>query len=119
MLNWFISSAHAQEAAATAAKATAKAPQAGGFMQMAPFVIIFVIFYFLMIRPQSKKIKKEQEMVAELQKGDEIYTKSGLIGKVIGLTDKIMTLELEDGSKVKFLRHMLGGKLEAVLEEKK
>lgn len=116
MLNWLISSAHAQEAAKQAA---AQAPKGSGLMQMAPFVLIFVIFYFLMIKPQQKRMKQEQEMVASLQKGDEIYTKSGMIGTVVGLTDKIMTLELEDGSKVKFLRNQLGGKLSALFEEKK
>ncbi len=116
MFNWLISSAHAQEAA----KAVAANPQQpGGFMSFAPFIIIFVIFYFLMIRPQQKKLNKEQEEIKGLQKGDEIYTKSGMIGTIVGLTDKVMTLEVADGVKIKVLRQMFGGKLNTVLEEKK
>lgn len=115
MFNWIISSAAAQEAAS----ATGKAAQPGGFMAMAPFVLIFVVFYFLMIRPQQKKLKKEQEQVNALAKGDEVYTKSGLIGTVTGLTEKVMTLEVSEGVKIKVLRQSLGGNAKTILEDKK
>jgi preprotein translocase subunit YajC len=112
MLDWIISSAYAEGTAKAAA-------QPNALMSMAPFILIFVVFYFLMIKPQQKKLKQEQEMVNSLQKGDEIYTKSGLIGTVVGLTDKVMTLEVAEGTKIKVLRQSLGGKASALFEEKK
>lgn len=112
-MNFLIASAQAQEAAAGAAAA----PNA--IAQFAPFVIIFIIFYFLMIRPQKKKLQDEQAMLNELTKGDEIFTKSGIIGKIHGLTDKILTLEVEGGVKLKMLRSQAGGKADVIFAEKK
>ncbi len=114
MFNWILSSASAQEAATATGAA-----QPNALMSMAPFVLIFVVFYFLMIRPQQKKLKKEQDDVNSLKKGDEIYTKSGLMGTIVGLTDKLMTLEVAEGVKIKVLRQSLGGDAKAMLEEKK
>ena len=91
--------------------------QANPLMQFLPLVLVFVIFYFLMLRPQKKKFEEEQNMLSKLQKGDEIYTKSGLIGTVYGLTDKIVTLEASEGVKIKVLRSQVGGLLKSVLEE--
>ena len=88
-------------------------------MAMMPFVLIFVIFYFLMIRPQKKKVQKEQEMISALGKGDEIVTKSGLIGTITGLTDKVMTLEIADNVKVKVLRDHVGGLSKQFIGNKK
>jgi preprotein translocase subunit YajC len=99
-----VSDAHAQAAAAP-----------NPMVQFAPLVVVFVIFYFLMIRPQKKKFEEEQDMLSKLQKGDEIFTKSGLIGTVYGLNDKIVTLEAE-GIKFKVLRTQVGGLLKNVLE---
>lgn len=108
-MNFLINNAYAQDAAA----------QPNAMAQFAPFVIIFIIFYFLMIRPQKKKLQEEQAMLNSLQKGDEIFTKSGIIGKIYGLTDKIITLEVEDGNKIKMLRSQAGGKTEVIFSEKK
>ena len=72
----FSSQAFAQDAAA---------PAQNPLMQFLPLVVVFVIFYFLMIRPQKKKYDQEQALLKELAKGDEIYTKSGLIGTIYGL----------------------------------
>jgi len=87
-------------------------------MQFLPLVFVFVIFYFLMLRPQKKKFEEEQAMLSKLQKGDEIYTKSGMIGTIHGLTEKVVTLETAEGVKFKFLRSQVGGLLSQVLEEK-
>lgn len=102
MLNLLISSAYAQDA-------TSAAAQQPAWMGMAPFVIIFMIFYFLMIRPQKKKLEEEQDMLKALTKGDEIFTKSGIIGTIVGMTDKIVTLEVSDGMKFKVLRSSIAG----------
>jgi preprotein translocase subunit YajC len=100
MFDLFISSAEAQ---------TAQASGQQGIAQFLPFVIIFGIFYFLMIRPQKKKLEEEQTMLTTLGKGDEIYTKSGILGTITGMTEKVVTLEVSDGIKFKVLRSQVGG----------
>ncbi len=102
MLNLFLSSAMAQEAAT-------KQPAPNAFMSFIPFVLIFAVFYFLMIRPQKKKLDEEKKMLTALGKGDEVFTKSGIIGVIAGLTDDIVTLEVSDGVKMKMLRGQIGG----------
>jgi len=85
-------------------------------MQFLPLLVVFVIFYFLMIRPQKKKFEEEKEMLSKIQKGDEVFTKSGIIGTITGLTDKVVTLESTEGVKIKLLRSQIGGLLKTVLE---
>ena len=117
----FTSSAVAQEATQAAAGA-APATQRSPLMQFLPFILIFVIFYFLMIRPQKKKMQDEQKLLNALQKGDEVYTKSGIIGTIIGLTDSVATLDLGENSKMKILRGSIAGKADSLFkkpEEKK
>lgn len=109
MLGLLISDVYAQ---------AAPAPQ-GGFTSFIPLIAIFFIFYFLMIRPQKKKMDEEQKFLDAIKKGDEVFTKSGLLGKVHGLTDKVVTLELEEGVRIKFLRSQIGGSSKELLEEKK
>jgi preprotein translocase subunit YajC len=109
MLNFLFASAQAQDAAAAA-------PAANPMMQFLPLIAVFFIFYFLMIRPQKKRIQEEEAMLKALTKGDEIYTKSGIIGTVVGLTDKIATLEVSEGVKMKVLRAHIAGKMARLLE---
>ena len=71
--------------------------------------IIFGIFYFLIIRPAQAKAKKEQALVNELKKGDEVYTRSGLIGTIYGITEKIVTLEVSEGVRVKVIKNQVSG----------
>jgi preprotein translocase subunit YajC len=65
---------------------------------------IFAIFYFLMIRPQQKRQKQQREMLASLKKGDTVITSGGLIGRITGLSDSVLTLELAERVRVKVLR---------------
>lgn len=104
--------ANAQEAAKAAAPA-------GGLTQFAPLIIIFVMFYFLILRPQKKKIEQENEVLGKLAKGDEVFTKSGILGKIYGITDKVITLEVEDGVKIKVLKAQVGGLAKTIFEEAK
>ena len=84
-------------------------PAPGGFAAFVPFILIFAIFYFLMIRPQKKRLQEEQNMLNALGKGDEIFTKSGILGKITGISDKVVTLEVADGVMLKVLRAQIGG----------
>ena len=99
MFDLFISPAFAQDAA----------QKPGGLMSLLPFVLIFAVFYFLMIRPQKKKMEQEKNLLAKLAKGDEVYTKSGVLGVIYGLTEKIVTLDINDGVKMKVLRGHIAG----------
>lgn len=105
----FIPVAHAQEAAQGSPNP---------LVQFAPLLIVFAIFYFLMIRPQKKRLEEEKKMMDQLSKGDEIYTKSGMIGTITGLTEKIITLEVSEGVKIKVLRSQVGGPSQTLFEKK-
>lgn len=112
MMNLLIDSAHAQSTTTTA---QAQAP----WMSMVPFVLIFLVMYFLMIRPQKKKMQEEQELLAKLAHGDEVVTKSGILGKITGITEKIVTLEIENGAKMKLLKSHIAGPANALLNPEK
>jgi preprotein translocase subunit YajC len=90
--------------------ANGAAPQ-GGIISFIPLILIFVIFYFLLIRPQQKKAKEHQKYLSNLKKGDSVVTSGGLYGEIKGLTDTVVTLEIADNLRVKVSRqHILGSK---------
>lgn len=96
----FISSAFAQ---------TAPAPAAGGdiqssLMSMLPIVLMFVVLYFIMIRPQMKKQKEHRAMVEALAKGDEVVTAGGLLGRVSSLNENFVGVEIASGVEVQLQR---------------
>jgi preprotein translocase subunit YajC len=73
----------------------AEAPPGGSpFGMLAPMAIIFVIFYVLLIRPQQKRQREQEQMLKSIEKGDEVVTAGGLHGKVVGVTDETLTLEI-------------------------
>lgn len=78
--------------------------QGGGFMSLIPLLLMFVIFYFLLIRPQQKKAKEHRELITNLKKGDRIITSGGLYGTVTGLDDNTLTLEIAEKVRVKVVR---------------
>jgi len=82
-----ISLAHAQAAAAASP----------GFEQFLPLIIIFVLFWFMLIRPQMKRAKEQKKMLSELTKGDEVITTSGQLGKVAKISEQYVSLEIADG----------------------
>lgn len=102
---------------AMAQEAAAAGPKQNAFGGLFPIVAIFAIFYFLMLRPQKKRMDEEQKMNAALKKGDEVYTKSGVIGTITGLTEKVVTLEVSEGVKMKFLRSYVGGSTEKIFNQ--
>jgi len=95
---------------ATIAHAAGAAPGAPNqMMQFVPLVLIFVVFYFLLIRPQQKKAKEHQDFIGNMKKGDAVVTSGGLIGTITGLTETVVTLEVADNVRVKVSRpHILG-----------
>lgn len=86
------------DAMAEAAPAAAAAP---GFAQFIPLIIIFVIFYFLLIRPQMKRAKEHKAMVSGLAKGDEVVTNGGILGKITSVEDGFFSLEVANGTVIK------------------
>ncbi len=83
----------------------------GGFL--APMVLIFVVFYFMLIRPQQKKQREQQDWLKSLKKGDEVVTTAGIFGKISGLTDNTVTLEVQEKVRMKVLRSHIAGKAPA------
>ncbi len=70
--------------------------EGNALMGMLPIILMFVILYFLMIRPQMKRQKEHRNMVAALAKGDEVITSGGILGKVTKVTDSYITVEVSD-----------------------
>jgi preprotein translocase subunit YajC len=90
--------------------AQAGTPPGGSIIaQLAPIGIIILIFYFLMWRPQSKRQAAHRSFIEALQKGDEVVTEGGLLGKVTAVDDKTVTLDLGKGTKVKILSQSVRG----------
>jgi len=86
------------------AMAAAPQGQADPLMSFLPLILIFVVFYFLLIRPQSKKAKEHREMIAALAKGDEGVTSGGLLGRITKVGDNFVELEVATGLTVKVQR---------------
>jgi preprotein translocase subunit YajC len=84
-----ISTAYAQQAAAAA-------DPMGGFMQLLPIILMFVVLYFLMIRPQMKRAKEHKALIEALAKGDEVVTGGGVAGRITKVSDHFISLEVAD-----------------------
>ena len=93
----FVNNAHA-------AGAAAPATPAGGLASFVPLILIFGVFYFLLIRPQQKKAKEHQQFLQNLKKGAKVITGGGIHGRITGLTDTTVTLEIADGVRIKVNR---------------
>ncbi len=96
--------------------AFAMAPPAGGaapegtdmLMQFLPLILMFVIFWFLLIRPQQKRAKAHKQMLSELKRGDRVVTSSGIIGRILEIDDQQVLLESGE-SKIRISRGAIGG----------
>jgi len=91
----------------------AEGGQSAGFGAFVPLIIMFVIFYFLLIRPQQKKTKQHKELLGALKKGDRVVSSGGLHGMVTGLTEDVITIEIAPKVRVKVSR----GSVSAVLSK--
>lgn len=88
--------------------AAAGSGAAPAWVSILPLVAIFVIFYFLLIRPQQKRMKAHQEKISAVKRGDQVVTGGGLIGKVVKADDDYVELDLGGGMKVKAVKSTLG-----------
>jgi preprotein translocase subunit YajC len=86
------------------AQATPGAGGPGPIMTVFPFILIFVIMYFMVIRPQQKKGKEHQEMLKKLKKNDEVMTSGGIYGKVVDLKETVVTLEIAPNVRIRVHR---------------
>jgi len=93
-----------QDAWAQAAAPTSSDP----LFSMLPLVLVFVVFYFFLIRPQTKRQKEHKEMVAKLSVGDEIVTAGGVLGRVTEVGEQFVQVEVTDGVRIKVQRHTIG-----------
>src|SRR5215831_6965059 len=86
---------------------------------MLPIVAIFAIMYFLVLRPQSKKAKEHSKMLSELKKGEDVVTQGGIIGKITGMTDGELVLQVQEGVRLRVLRSAVQGKYTPAAEKPK
>lgn len=95
---------------APAASGSAQPGGAQGFLfQFGPLILIFGVFYFLLIRPQAKKAKLHQQMLSAIKTGDDVVTTGGILGKVTGVKDDKITLQVQDGVRLQVMRSHVQG----------
>ncbi len=99
-MDWLIQDAWAQAGA-----------QPNALVSFLPLILIFVVFYFFLIRPQNKRQKEHREMVAALSVGDEVVTAGGILGKVSAVSEQFVQVEVSDGVVLKIQRHTIGAVL--------
>ncbi len=100
----------------------AGAPSASSLTSFIPLVLIFVVFYFLLIRPQQKKVKEHKAMLEAVRRGDRVVTNGGIVGLVTKVDERELTLEIADNVRVKAMRDMIASvisKTEPVAAEAK
>lgn len=101
----FATPAYAQAAGGAAASGSLF----GNIVGFAPLIVIFIAFWFLMIRPQSKRMKEQQAAIKAVKKGDEVTTAGGIVGKVFKVSDDIVEVEIAQGVRVKVVKSTLSG----------
>ncbi len=84
---------------------------ASGISMIIMFALIFGVMYFFMIRPQQKKEKERQKMIAELKKGDKVITNSGMYGTIWGMKDNVIILKVDEEVKIEFLKSAIAGRV--------
>lgn len=89
------------------AQAAGAAPQTDTLLTFLPMVAIFVVFYFLLIRPQQKKAKEARAMLTSLEKGNEVVTAGGIVGRITRLSDQYATIEVAPGTEITVQRQSI------------
>lgn len=93
------------QASAQTGGAAAAPTGPGMILSFAPFIVIFVLFYFLLVRPQQQKAKQRKEMIDQLKKGERVMTSGGMIGTVVNLSGDTLTLQVSEGVRIKVRRN--------------
>lgn len=82
-----------------------------------PIAIMIFLFYFMLIRPQAKKQKEQDQLMNSIKKGDDIITNTGMFGKITGLNENVATLEVADGVRIKILRNSISRKADSIKKQ--
>jgi preprotein translocase subunit YajC len=85
----------------------------GGYLSFLPIVLIFVVFYFLLIRPQQKRAKEHRTLLENIKVGEYVLTSGGIYGRITGIKDSIITVEISDKVRVKVNRGNIAGVVKA------
>ncbi len=88
---------------------SASGPAGGPLGAVLPLVLVFLVFYFLLIRPQQNQAKQHKEFLNNLKKGDEVITSGGVHGRITGITEAVVTLEVADKVRIKIQRGNISG----------
>ncbi len=96
--------------AQTAPEGQAQSP----FVAFLPFILIAVVFYFIFFRPQSKQAKQHQSFLGALKKGDEVVTQGGIIGTVLVVEDRTVTIDAGQGTKLRIMKNQIAGQWKQV-----
>lgn len=91
----------------------------GGMASLVPLILIMVIFYFLLIRPQQKRVKEHKSMVEALKKGDKVITGGGIIGTVADAKDDILKVDIAEGVRIRVKRDTVSGHVEIEKQDEK
>lgn len=86
----------------------AQPEQAGGLNLIVTFILMIVIMYFLLIRPQNKRAKEHRELISQLAQGDEVITTGGIVGRIVNVSEQYLMLEVADGVEILVQRHHVG-----------
>lgn len=113
--NGLVTVAFAQDSATPAAPAAAPVAPPPAWMQFVPFVVIIGVFYLFLLRPQAKKQREQQNFFTNLKSGDQVITNSGILGKITGIAEKVVTLEIANGVQIKVLRNQISA-MQSVLQ---
>ncbi|MBY0470857.1 preprotein translocase subunit YajC [bacterium] len=82
-----------------------------------PLLAMFAVMYFLVFRPQQKRVKEQQQMLSQIQYGDEIVTSSGILGKITGIAEKVVTVEVSDKVHFKMLKSQIAQVVKGQIKE--
>ena len=100
-----------------AAEGTTQPTPGSPLVTLFPFIMIFVVFWFLLIRPQQKKQREHQQMVSSLKKGDKVITNGGVYGSVVGVSDRVVVLRVADNVKLEIAKGSIASLQPTKVEE--
>lgn len=105
----------------TLAWAQDAAPAAGPSLweNLFPFIMMFLIFFLFILRPQQRRAQDQKKFLEELKRGDSVLTTGGILGTIEGLTERVVTLQIANGVKIKVLRTAIAGQALDAIEDKK